>query len=67
MVGDTVNDTYIKVSGDEQGTASYGKVSDLLVNWYIEEMVIPYMDQEEENPFDPMDKDYIGGILEGIG
>ena len=67
VVGDTVNDTYIKVSGDEQGTASYGKVSDLLVNWYIEEMVIPYMDQEEENPFDPMDKDYIGGILEGIG
>lgn len=67
VVGDTVNDTYIKVSGDEQGTASYGKVSDLLVNWYIEEMVMPYMDQEEENPFDPMDKDYIGGILEGIG
>ena len=67
VVGDTVNDTYIKVSGDAQGTASYGKVSDLLVNWYIEEMVMPYMDQEEENPFDPMDKDYIGGILEGIG
>jgi len=27
---------------------------------------MPYV-QEEENGFDPMDKDYIGGILEGIG
>jgi len=63
---DAVNDTYIKVSGDENGTVSYDQVSVLLFNWYIEEMVMPYV-QEEENGFDPMDKDYIGGILEGIG
>ena len=66
-VADTVNDTYIKVSGDENGTASYSQVSILLVNWYIEEMVMPYVEKGDETGFDPLDKDYIGGILEGIG
>ena len=66
-VSDAVNDAYIKVSGDENGTTSYSQVSILLVNWYIDEMVMPYVDQDEEAGFDPMDKDYIGGILEGIG
>ena len=66
-VGNAVNDTYIKVSGDESGTDSYGNVSDLLVNWYIEEIVMPYQQEDEDTGFDPMDKEYIGGILEGIG
>ena len=52
---------------DENGTASYSQVSILLVNWYIEEMVMPYVEKDEETGFDPLDKDYIGGILEGIG
>lgn len=66
-VGNAVNDTYIKASGDENGTESYSNVSDLLVNWYVEEMVMPYLEEEDDTSFDPMDKDYIGGILEGIG
>ena len=66
-VADAVNDTYIKVSGDENGTASYSQVSILLVNWYIDEMVMPYVQEDEDDRFDPLDKDYIGGILEGIG
>lgn len=66
-VADVVNDTYIKVSGDENGTASYSQVSILLVNWYIDEMVMPYVQEDKEDGFDPLDKDYIGGILEGIG
>ena len=66
-MADAVNDTYIKVSGDENGTASYSQVSILLVNWYIDEMVMPYVQEDEDDRFDPLDKDYIGGILEGIG
>ena len=62
-----INDTFIKVSGDEAGTASYSQVSILLFNWYIEEMVMPYVEEDEINGFDPMDKDQVGEILEGIG
>ena len=36
-VADTVNDTYLKASGDEDGVASYGQVCDQLVNWYMAE------------------------------
>jgi hypothetical protein len=60
-VSDMVNDTYIKVSGDENGTDSYGQVSIYLVNWYLEEMVLPF--EDEDSNFDPMDKDYIHGIF----
>ena len=60
-IADSVNDTYIKVSGDENGTASYGQVSIYLVNWYLEELVYPF--EEDDSGFDPMDKDYVGGIL----
>ena len=54
-VADTVNDTYIKTSGDEQGVLSYGQVSDYLVSWYIQEIVAPTM-VEEELKFDPYDE-----------
>ena len=54
-VADTVNDTYIKTSGDEQGVMSYGQVSDYLVSWYIQEVVAPTM-VEEEQKFDPYDE-----------
>ncbi len=60
-ISDVVNDTYIKVSGDENGTDSYNQVSIYLVNWYLEEMVFPYEDDNSE--FDPMDKDQIHDIL----
>lgn len=66
-VADSVNNAYIQISGDENGTASYGMVATSLVNWYIEKMVLPYVDETEENGFDPLDKDYINGILGGNG
>ncbi len=58
-VASTVNDTYIKVSGDEEGTASYGNVASLLVNWYIQEQVLPFETPDEDTGFDPMDKDHV--------
>ena len=30
-------------------------------------MVMPYVQQDQDDGFDPLDKDYIGDILEGIG
>lgn len=54
-LANSANDTYIKVSGDEQGIASYGDVCDLLVSNYIKEIILPT--QVEEAPvFDPEDK-----------
>ena len=50
-----VNDTYIKVNGNEQGVASYGTVCDLLVSWHIQEFVLP-LQKEEEVKFDPYDE-----------
>ena len=60
-VADLVNNAYIVSSGDENGTASYGQVSIYLVNWYLEEMVIPF--EEDEDGFDPMDGDIVSDIL----
>ncbi len=54
----SINDTYIKVSGDEAGTASYGEVCDLLVSWHIQEIYLP-AHQEEEVVFDPTDKNQV--------
>ena len=57
-VADKVNDSYIKVSGDESGIESYGDVCDLLVSWYIQEIYLPDH-VEEENKFDPLDKNQV--------
>lgn len=57
-VADTVNDAYIKVSGDESGVKSYSEVSDLLVSWYLQEIYLP-AHQEEIIPWDPTDKDQV--------
>lgn len=62
-ISDAANDAYIKISGDKDGEASYGKVSVYLVNWYLEELVIPF--EEDDSNFDPMDKDQVNGILDG--
>ena len=62
-IANAANDAYIKLSGDGNGTDSYGRVATDLVNWYIDVMVMPYVDQREESGFDPLDKDYINGIL----
>ena len=54
-VAETVNDSYIKVNGDERGTASYGAVCDQLVAWYIQTEILPNQ-VEEEIKFDPYDE-----------
>ena len=65
-IADAANDAYIKVSGDESGVKSYGEVCDLLVSWYIQEIVVPSHGQEDSG-FDPYDKDQVdlSDILEG--
>ena len=57
-VADTVNDTYLKASGDSAGIRSYGQVCDLLVAWHIQEVVIPSL-AVEQNPFDPYDESMV--------
>lgn len=60
---DTVNDTYLKASGDTGGMSSYGEVCDLLVNWHIQTVVLPSISVEESH-FDPYDESQID--LSGI-
>lgn len=62
-VANTVNDTYLKASGDESGISSYGDVCDLLVYWHIQQIVLPTV-VEEEAPFDPLDETQVD--LSGI-
>lgn len=64
QLADSVNDTYLKISGDENGTASYDKVADLLVSWYIQEIYLP-AHQEEVIPFDPTDRNQVD-LREGL-
>ena len=53
------NDAYLKTSGDASGIASYGEVCDLLVNWHIQQIVLPSI-TVEESPFDPYDEHQVG-------
>ena len=57
-LANSVNDTYIKVSGDESGTASYSEVCDLLVSWHLQEIYLPEH-QDEVQQFDPLDKNQV--------
>ena len=58
-----INDTYLKTSGDDQGVVSYAQVTDLLVSWHIQEIVIPSQ-QEDVSVFDPYDETQVD--LSGI-
>ena len=62
-VANTVNDTYLKTSGDESGIASYGEVCDLLVNWHYQTIVLPAI-TETVKAFDPFDESQVD--LSGI-
>ncbi len=62
-IATAANDTYIKVSGDSAGVASYDEVCDLLVNWHIQQIVLPSL-VEEEKRFDPLDESQVD--LSGI-
>lgn len=52
------NDLYIKASGDERGVEAYNPVHELLVSWYIQEIVLPSQ-VEEDIKFDPYDEDWV--------
>ena len=56
------NDTVLKTIGDESGVASYGEVTDLLVSWHIQKVVIPSQSTEEQrfDPYDPNQVDLSG-------
>ena len=54
-IADNANDAYLRTSGDTDGIASYSQVCDLLVNWHIQEVVLPSI-SVEESPFDPYDE-----------
>jgi len=62
-VADTMNDAYLKTSGDAGGISSYGQVCDLLVSWHIQTVVLPSI-TVEESQFDPYDESQID--LSGI-
>ena len=67
-VADTVNDTYLKTSGESAGIASYGQVCDLLVNWHIHQVVLPELTITIA-PFDPYDETQVdlSGIVNAGG
>lgn len=61
-LANTANDTMLKTIGDESGIASYGEVTDLLVSWHIQEVVIPSQQTDEQkfDPYDPSQVDLTG-------
>lgn len=67
-VADTLNDAYLKTSGDTAGIASYSQVCDLLVNWHIQTVVLPSITVEEFQ-FDPYDESQVdlSGIVNARG
>ena len=62
-IADSVNDTYLKASGDKSGIRSYAEVCNLLVNWHIQTVVLPSI-TVEDSYFDPYDETQID--LSGI-
>ena len=63
-MANNVNDRYLKTSGDEAGVASYAQVSDLLVSWHIQDVVLPSLQEDEISTFDPYDESQVD--LSGI-
>lgn len=57
-LANSLNDTYLKASGDTEGVASYSAVYDLLVNWHIQQVVLPSV-AVEDSPFDPYDESQV--------
>lgn len=54
----TVNNAYDQVSGEGEAEKPEGDVSQLLVCWYIQEIVLPQQ-EEDEVKFDPYDEDWV--------
>ena len=60
-VATTANNAYIQASGDKAGVASYGQVATQLTSWYLE--LMDKQQTQQEQPFNPLDKDNIDDIL----
>ncbi len=58
-IGNSINDLYLKASGDEDGAESYAQVYELLVSWYIQEVVLPQQTVDNEPAFDPYDEAWV--------
>lgn len=65
---DSVNDAYLKANGETGGINTYAQVCDLLVNWHIQEVVLPAI-EVVENLFDPYDETQVdlSGIVNARG
>ena len=62
-VANTANDTYLRTSGDSAGIRSYGEVTDLLVSWHYQRVILPTITTTEQK-FDPFDEKQVD--LSGI-
>ena len=62
-IADTANDTYLRTSGDSAGVRSYGEVTDLLVSWHYQRVILPSITTQEKK-FDPFDEKQVD--LSGI-
>ena len=49
----------LSILTQETGHYSDGQESTLLANWYIQEFVMPYLEQEDITGFDPMDENQV--------
>ena len=49
----------LSIITQDQGHYSDGQEAALLTNWYIQEFVLPYLDQEDITGFDPMDESQV--------
>ena len=59
-----IEDIYLKNGSDEDDTASYNQVADLLVSWHIQQIVLPSQQDQSESVFDPYDETQVD--LSGI-
>ena len=62
-IGGSGTAAVMDLTPDENGFVSYGKVTDLLVSWHIQQVVLPSI-TVEELPFDPYDQTQVD--LSGI-
>ena len=62
-VANTANDAYLRTSGDSAGVRSYGEVTDLLVSWHYQRVILPTITTQEKK-FDPFDEKQVD--LSGI-
>ncbi len=65
-LANNVNSAYTQFAEGAKGNTAYATVCDLLVNWHIQEIILPTQ-TEEENKFDPLDENQVDltGLIRG--